>query len=500
MSIPASYIVDVTPRVISAGTAGIAINGLFLTTNPQLPVGIVQEFVSATSVAEFFGYESDEYNAAVIYFAGYVNSFKKPASIRYARRINANVSAFLRGAEYQGTLQALQAISDGALNITINNELIELTNIDLASASSFSAAALKIQSAINTLKSTVSAVVTYNSISNAFEVSTSATGAQSSISFAAAASSGTDLGSMLNLTSAGAVLSPGLDEQTAAENMTQIAAYDSNFVTFTHLYDADADECIALGQWSNSQGVSYCFLPWSNEAAAILDSSTDDIASKMVAAGVTNFTAIYNDYRLAAGVMGAFASIDWTRTNGAIDIAFKQVDGLAPTVTSAADAAVLDKKFYTYYGQFATKNTDFNFIYKGLIVGDYVNLSTYINAVWFNSSMVNAVANGFASVGKAAYNEAGYTYIRVWLADPINQAKNVGIIQVGVILSEAQKAQIISEVGSDITAELYANGYYLLVADPGAAARVTGDSPIVTFYYTDGGVVKKLQISSSVIL
>ncbi|MDY5050861.1 MAG: DUF3383 domain-containing protein [Candidatus Mucispirillum faecigallinarum] len=501
MSIPASYIVDVSPRVISAGAAGIVMNGLFLTTNPQLPVGIVKEFVFATDVADYFGYESQEYYAAVIYFAGYVNSFKKPASIRYARRINANVSAFLRGAEYQGTLQALQAISDGSLNITINNELIELTNIDLASASSFSAAALKIQSAINTLKSTVSAVITYNSISNAFEISTTAAGAQSSVSFAATASSGTDLGSILNLTSsAGAVISPGLDEQTAAENMTQIAAYDSNFVTFTHLYDADADECIALGQWSNSQGVSYCFLPWSNEAAAILDSSTDDIASKMVAAGVTNFTAIYNDYRLAAGVMGAFASIDWTRTNGAIDIAFKQVDGLAPTVTSAADAAVLDKKFYTYYGQFATKNTDFNFIYKGLIVGDYVNLSTYINAIWFNSSIVNAVLNGFAGVGKIAYNDAGYTLIRAWLADPINQAKNVGIIQVGVTLSEAQKAQIISEVGSDITAELYSNGYYLLVADPGATARVTGDSPIVTLYYTDGGVVKKLQISSSVIL
>ena len=34
MAIPASYIVDVSPRVISAGAAGIVINGLFLTTNP----------------------------------------------------------------------------------------------------------------------------------------------------------------------------------------------------------------------------------------------------------------------------------------------------------------------------------------------------------------------------------------------------------------------------------------------------------------------------------
>ena len=501
MAIPASYIVSVTPRVISAGAAGIVINGLFLTTNPQLPVGVVQEFVSATSVAEYFGYESQEYLAATTYFAGYINSFKKPTSIRFARRINTNVSAYIRGAEYKGTLEALKLVSDGALNISINGEALELTAIDFTDAASYSDAALKIQSAINTANATLSAVVTYNNIAGGFEISTKATGTASSIGFATAVSGGTDLGALLNLTSAaGAVLSPGLDEQTAAENMTQIAAVDSNFVTFTHLYDVDADECIALGQWSNSQGVSYCFLPWSNEATAILDSSTDDIASKMTSAGVTNFAPLYNNYNIAAGVMGAFASIDWTRTNGAIDIAFKQVDGLTPTVTSEADATVLDSKYYSYYGNFATKNTQFDFIYKGLIVGDYLNLSTYINAIWFNSSIVNAVINGFAGVSKIAYNDAGYTLIRAWLADPINQAKNVGIIQVGVTLSEAQKAQIISEVGSDITAELYSNGYYLLVADPGAQARVTGDSPIVTLYYTDGGVVKKLQISSSVIL
>lgn len=501
MSIPASYIVDVTPRVISAGAAGIVINGLFLTTNSQLPVATVKEFISATAVAEYFGFESDEYNAAVTYFAGYVNSFKKPASIKFARRVNENVSAYLRGAKYQGTLEALKLVSDGALNISINSEAIELTAIDFTSVTSYSDAALKIQSAINTANATLSAVVTYNNIAGGFEISTKATGTASSIGFATAVSGGTDLGALLNLTSsAGAVLSPGLDEQTAAENMTQIAAIDSNFVTFTHLYNASADECIALGQWSNSQGVNYCFLPWSNEAAALVDTSTDDIASSMIAAGVTNFAPLYNDYNIASGVMGAFASVDWTRTNGAIDIAFKQVDGLAPTVTSESDASILDTKYYSYYGKFATKNTQFDFIYKGQIVGDYINLSTYINAVWLNESFKNAVLTGITATGKVAYNDAGYTLIRAWLSDPVNQALNNGIIQTGVTLSEAQKAQVISETGSDITAELTANGYYLLIQDPGASVRATGDSPVITFYYTDGGVVKKLQIASTVIL
>ena len=471
MSIPASYIVDVTPRVISAGAAGIVINGLFLTTNTQLPTATVKEFISTTAVAEYFGYESDEYNAAVTYFAGYVNSFKKPSSIKFARRVNENVSAYLRGAKYQGTLEALKLISDGALNISINSEAIELTAIDFTSITSFSEAALKVQSAINTLKATVSA------------------------------SGGTDLGVTLNLTaSSGAVISAGLDTQTAAENMEQIVSLDSNFVTFTHLYNADSDECIALGQWSNTKSVNYCFIPWSNEATALVDTSTDDIASSMIAAGVTNFAPVYNDYNIAAGVMGSFASVDWTRQNGVIDIAFKQVDGLTPTVTSEGDASVLDSKFYSYYGKFATKNTQFDFIYKGLIVGDYVNISTYINAIWLNESFKNAVLSGITATGKISYNDTGYTLIRAWLSDPINQAINNGIIQTGVVLSETQKAQIISEVGSDITSELTVNGYYLLITDPGATARATGDSPIITFYYTDGGVVKKLQIASTAIL
>lgn len=501
MSIPASYIVDVTPRVISAGAAGIVINGLFLTTNSQLPVATVKEFISATAVADYFGYESDEYSAAVTYFAGYVNSLKKPSSIKFARRINENVSAYIRGAEYQGTLQALQAISDGTLNISINNEPLELTSINFTEATSFSDAALKIQSAINTLNATVSAVVTYNSIANSFEISTKATGTNSNIGFSSPASSGTDLGVTLNFTSSsGAVISAGLDKQTVSENMEQIISQDSNFVTFTYLYDADVNECIELGQWSNSKGVNYCFIPWSNEATALVDSSSDDIASNMVAAGVTNFAPVYNDYNIAAGVMGSFASVDWTRVNGAIDIAFKQVDGLIPTVTSESDASILDSKYYSYYGKFATKNTLFNFIYKGLIVGDYVNLSAYINAIWLNESFKNAVLSGSTSTGKISYNEDGYALIRAWLSDPIKQGLNNGVIQTGVILSEAQKAQIISEAGSDITPEITANGYYLLIEDPGAGARSTGSSPIITFYYTDGGAVKKIQIASTVIL
>lgn len=497
MSIPASYIVDITPRVISAGASGIEINGLFLTTNSQLPAGVVKEFVSSNAVAEYFGYESDEYNAAVVYFAGYQNSFKKPSVIKFASRVLNAVPAYLRGGKLNTTLEALKAVTDGSFNISIDGTKKELTGIDLSSCNSLSDVGLKIQSAINTADVTV----TYSSLNEGFQITSGTVGAGSTISYAASGAEGTDLSSLLCLTSeTGALISVSMEALSVAENMAMITGQDSNFVTITTLYNAEHEEAVNLGKWSNSSGVSYCFIVWSNEASALMPDNNNDVVSVLSAAGITNFAGVYNSVSVAAGVMGTFASIDWNRLNGAIDLAFKKVDGLAPSVTTESDAAALDKKTYTYMGKFATKNTEFNFLYKGMIVGGYVNISTYINAVWFNETIKNALLTGLSSVTKTTYNENGYSFIRAWMSDPVNQALNNGVIQTGVTLSEAQKAQIISEVGDDITPELFANGYYLLIQDPGANARSTGESPVITLYYTDGGVVKKLQIASTVIL
>ena len=499
MSIPASYIVDIIPRVISAGASGIEINGLFLTTNSQLPAGVVKEFVSSQAVAEYFGYESDEYNTAVVYFSGYHNSFKKPSVIKFASRVLNAVPAYLRGGKLNTTLEALKLVTDGSFNITIDGTSREFTGIDLSECLSLSAVALKVQSAINTAP--LSASVTYSSLNGGFQITSGTVGADSAISYATAGAEGTDLSSLLCLSSeTGALISVGMDALSADENMNNIVGQDSNFVTITTLYNAEHEEAVNLGKWSNSQGVNYCYIVWSNEASALMPDNNNDVVSVMTAAGITNFAGAYNTALVAAGIMGTFASVDWNRLNGAIDLAFKKVDGLIPSVMTESDASVLDKKTYTYMGKFATKNTQFNFLYKGMITGDYINISTYINAVWLNETIKNALLTGLSGVTRTTYNENGYSFIRAWMSDPVNQAVNNGVIQTGVTLSEAQKAQIISEVGEDITPELFANGYYLLIQDPGALARSTGESPVITLYYTDGGVVKKLQISSSVIM
>lgn len=80
------------------------------------------------------------------------------------------------------------------------------------------------------------------------------------------------------------------------------------------------------------------------------------------------------------------------------------------------------------------------------------------------------------------------------MSDPIAQAKLNGVIQAGVSLSQAQKAQLINEIGDDVSDDLYTDGYYVQVDDPGANARANRESPTIGIWYTYGGAVHKLDV------
>ncbi|MDQ9894813.1 DUF3383 family protein, partial [Acinetobacter baumannii] len=76
--IPLSKVISVQPRVLSNGVQGLNFNGLFLTKSDVVPVDTLLTFGNASEVAEYFGYESAQYKAALSYFNGYENSFSKP--------------------------------------------------------------------------------------------------------------------------------------------------------------------------------------------------------------------------------------------------------------------------------------------------------------------------------------------------------------------------------------------------------------------------------------
>jgi hypothetical protein len=156
-SIPASNFVDIIPGVLSAGGAGLQNNGLFLTKNNRMPSGSVLAFASAPNVAGYFGASSIEARLAgggagygSGYFGGFNNEQAVPQSMLFANFNAAAIAAWVRGAPITYlTIPQLAALA-GDLSVVMDGHAYANASVSLAGATSFSAAAALIQTALNT--------------------------------------------------------------------------------------------------------------------------------------------------------------------------------------------------------------------------------------------------------------------------------------------------------------------------------------------------------------
>lgn len=313
---------------------------------------------------------------------------------------------------------------------------------------------------------------------------------------------GTDTASALGLTAAtGALVSDGSDALTPAANMQSVVNQSTNWVSFTTLKEATDVEIQQFAEWNNSNPIEFLYVPWQS-SNALKTSGEGTLVTTLKEANYEGFCMNYApDVYTATLVMATAASIDWNRANSVVSYAFRKQTGLAASVTDDDSATALLANNVNFYGRYAARSTDFSFYYDAkMFSGNYGFVDTYINMIWLKNVMQISLANGLTSIGRTPYNEIGYTQIRAWLNDPITRALNNGVIDTGIELSESQKAQLYAEAGEDISTELYTNGYYIQVLDPGAAARVNRDSPIINVWYTYGGSVNRLVVPLTVVL
>lgn len=158
-TIPASRDVNINPGVLNAGGSALDLISVWLTTTARVPMGVVQSFPTALSVAQYFGYASPEYLASLVYFGGFRGETKQPAALKFATYNQSACAAFLRGGNVASalTLAQLQALS-GSLSVAIDGQTHTGSSINLSSASSWSAAAAIIQTALDATEPTEASV------------------------------------------------------------------------------------------------------------------------------------------------------------------------------------------------------------------------------------------------------------------------------------------------------------------------------------------------------
>lgn len=506
MAIPASELVRVQPRVLAGTGQDLAFNGLFLTENALAPVGTLLTFRDAASVSEYFGSVSNEAKAAAVYFGGYNNSFLKP-TVLYMWRSHKNASAsFVRSAAFSSAkvktlLDDLKGITAGTFSATIGGAAVSLSEVDLSGSDSISAAldivTKKIAAAEEASPAAAGVTLSWNSVLRAFTLTAGAVGSTVAI----ANLSGT-IPDALGLTS-GAVVSAGADAQDYSSAMDEVCGQTQNFVTFSTVTEPDKADALALSGWSNTQyaaGNQFLYVYWSADETLKTDKADETAAIAIRDAEYTGTAGVYGDVRYPAFLMGVAASIDWDRIDGAITTAFKAQSGLTANVQVKDDAANLIANGMNFMGNYASRNDNFILFQNGQMFGQWSWIDTYLNATWLNNALQVQILSGLELAGRVPYTEAGYTRIRAWVQDVVDRALTNGVIDRGVRLSETQKTELINEAGKDISTDLYNNGYVLQINDATAAVRQARISPSMSFWYTYGGSVHKINLPSTAVV
>lgn len=509
-SIPISTIIDVIPGVLAAGGSTLQLNGLFLTETTRVPIGTVYSFPSAQAVGAFFGTTSLEYATAGVYFAGFSGMQQTPAAMLLAQYPASAVGAWLQGGSLASvTLTQLQAFS-GTLTITVNGTPLTSSTITLSAATSFSNAATIIAAAFTSPPFGV----VFDSVSNAFIFTTTATGATETITYATTGTLATDLA----LTqAAGAIISQGAAAAVPATFMTTLTQTNQNFATFTTLFNPDGNTGLntvkqAFQAWNNAQSNRYLYVVWDTDVTATEQGTTTSLGYILKQLDSSGYCAIYdpNGYFHSAFLMGFVAALDFGQQNGRFTAAYRTQTGLQPEVTSQQIAVNLIANGYNFFGTFGNAELeDANIFWNGSVGGPFAWVDTYVDQIWLNNGLQAALFALEQAVGNIPYNAYGRSLIRQSLvgdspgsagAGPIQAAVWFGAIRAGVTLSATEVASITAAVGvtngPSVVQTIQNQGWYLLVGEASAAVRAARGSPPITLWYTDGQSMQTLTLNS----
>lgn len=531
MSIPASDLVSITPRVLAGEGEELAFSGLLLTSSELMPVDTVLRFFNAAAVAEFFGYDSDAYKAATVYFNGFDNSQTKPSCLLFFRHIKEDAAAFVRGlpSEDEGKmLSNLKSVTNGQLVVNLGPSPLELTGLNFSSCNSLSACAGVVQDAIHNEGARESnplwsnAKVEYSSLTKAFSVFAGTTGGE-----VAVAPFEGNVADLMGLSlSTNATTSAGGLKRSYSETMDQVMTNTGNFVTFstveevTNLADAQA-----LASWSNTNatnGNQFLYVYFSTDvtltassaaaqsssvgqarvdtARAINAGSGTEIIEDFTDKNYEGVTAVYGDVRYAAFVMGCAASIAWDQPNSTITLAFKSQTALEANVVDKQTAAKLESLKVNFMGDYASRSDQLNIFNSGCMFGQFSWIDAYLNSVWLTNQLQAAILNGFKNSLRVPHTDEGYSQIRAWVQTPIQAASRNGIIETGITLSDTQIQALTTEAGFDISESLARSGYYFQIDAATAQQRNNRESPPCRFWYTSGGAVHRLTLPATAIV
>ena len=491
-TIPLSKDFNISTGVVSAAGTAVASNGLMLTTSTALPSISVQYYYQLQEVSAVYGVDSDEYKCAEVYFGGYSDSSLKPAALLVAGIPSAATSGVLTGGSLSGvTMATINALGSGTITLSVDGVSQTSSTIDLSSSSSQSDVATAIQAALTGV------VVSWNSTTNRFVITSATTGSSSSVSAATTGS----LSTGLKLTSAaGASSVNGSATLSLTELMDNIKNQTQNWFAFACAQNLTDDQKVELATWEVAQNRRFSYCMNDQSLDTLVTNSTTALYPNRVKSLGDGIWPIYGAPEFAFQGVTYYACTDFTVTKGRITAKLREFSTLTPNVTTLSQAEALESNGYSYYGAYSENTTLPNYLADGSVSGDYLWADSYQNQYWIKSSLITSLANIFLNNQSYSYNAAGYASVQSAIIDPMANAVDYGAIQQGITLDSSQTTIVKNAVGKDVTEQLYTNGWYFYIPTQPGANRIARKLTGCVLYYVDGEMIQSISMQSTAVL
>jgi hypothetical protein len=305
------------------------------------------------SIATAYGTTAPEYLAASLFFA----QSPQPAEIYMARWAQTATNAILHGSiqtPLQQQIANFQAITTGAFKINVDGTPYSLSALNFSGASNLNGVASIIQTALRTAGA-ANATVVWGSINSRFDVLSGTTGTASTVSYATAPTSGTDISVLLGLSATPNALGaaarppvPGL----AAESLTNAVSAIANAsgawyaaVVATATPPADADH-LAVAAFIEGSTPTRMYGITTQNTTVLDPTQSTDICSVLFALGYKRTFTQYSSYNPYAVVsmFGRAATVNFNGYNTALTLKFKQEPGVIAETLTASQATALEAK------------------------------------------------------------------------------------------------------------------------------------------------------------
>lgn len=423
-------------------------------------------YPSLAAIGNDFGQSAPEYVAASLFFG----QSPQPAQLYIGRWARTATSGVLHGAALTTAQQAMSvwnAITTGAFSIQIDGTNKNLSALNFSTAANMNAVAATINTALGAAGTCV-----WNANYNRFDITSSTTGAASSVAYATSPGSGTDISATLGLAAAAGAPAPvaGVVAETAVAAVNVHLASSDWYGLMIADTNAQASDHLAVAAVIETALPQRIYGVTSQDAST-LNSTTTDLAAQLQAAGYNRSFTQYSSTSAyaAASIFGREFTINFAGTNTTNTLMYKTEPGVTAETLTEAQAANLKAKNANVFVNYSNGSAIIQ--YGTMASGRYFD--EIHGTDWFQNDLQSTVLNAlYTSPTKIPQTDAGTNQLVTAAIASCGRARTNGLLAPGVWTGPA--------IGSINTGDTLTDGYYVYappVASQSSADRAARKSP-----------------------